>query len=160
VVTTAEQCGECSPASQPIEPSTDSSNRRSYNQGVILGGLSELSRVTNDDSYTKTAKLIADAAINSLTDDNGILHDQCEPDTCGEDGNQFKGVFARNLQILQQQSPEDRYADFLDINADSVWENDRNERNEFGVVWSGFSGTPSASTQSSGLDVIVAALST
>jgi predicted alpha-1,6-mannanase (GH76 family) len=133
---------------------------RSYNQGVILGGLSELSRVTHDDSYTTTAKQIADAAIDSLTDDNGILHDPCEPDTCGEDGNQFKGVFARNLRILQQQSPEGRYADFLDVNADSVWESDRNERDEFGVVWSGFTGTPSASSQSSGLDVIVAALST
>ena len=142
-----------------IDLSSDNKNRRSYNQGVILGGLSELARVTNDDSYTTTAKLIADAAIDSLVDDGGILHDKCEPDTCGEDGNQFKGVFARNLAILQQQSPEERYADFLDNNADSVWEEDRNEKNEFGVVWSGFSGTPSASTQSSGLDVIVAALS-
>ncbi|KAM0690333.1 hypothetical protein Q7P36_009100 [Cladosporium allicinum] len=131
----------------------------SYNQGVILGGLSELARVTNDDNYTTTAKLIADAAIDSLVDGGGILHDECEPNSCGEDGNQFKGVFARNLAILQQQSPEQRYADFLNINADSVWEEDRNDKNEFGVVWSGFSGTPSASTQSSGLDVIVAALS-
>jgi predicted alpha-1,6-mannanase (GH76 family) len=139
---------------------SNNNNYRSYNQGVILGGLSELARVTNNDSYTDTAKLIADAAINSLTDDGGILHDQCEPDTCGEDGNQFKGVFARNVAILQQQSPEDRYADFLDINADSVWDNDRNDKNQFGVVWSGFTGTPSASSQSSGLDVIVAALST
>jgi predicted alpha-1,6-mannanase (GH76 family) len=145
---------------QRIELLSDNNNNlRSYNQGVILGGLSELSRVTNDDSYTTTAKKIADAAIKALTDENGILHDECEPDTCGEDGNQFKGVFARNLGILQQQSPEQRYADFLHDNADSVWEDDRNERNEFGVVWSAFSGTPSASTQSSGLDVIVAALS-
>jgi predicted alpha-1,6-mannanase (GH76 family) len=139
---------------------SDNVNHRSYNQGVILGGLSELSRVTKDDSYTDIAKQIADAAIDALTDDNDILHDPCEPDTCGQDGNQFKGVFARNLRILQQQSPEARYADFLEKNADSVWEEDRNEDDEFGVVWSAFSGTPSASTQSSGLDVIVAALST
>ena len=144
---------------QLVELLSDDDTRRSYNQGVILGGLSELNRVTNDDSYTATAKKIADAAIKSLTDENGILHDQCEPDTCGQDGNQFKGIFARNLGILQQQSPEQRYADFLHDNADSVWEDDRNDRNEFGVVWSAFSGTPSASTQSSGLDVIVAALS-
>ena len=109
----------------------------------------------------KTAKKIADAAIAALTDDNGILHDQCEPDTCGQDGNQFKGIFARNLAILQRQSPEQRYADFLDNNADSVWEYDRNNENEFGVVWSGpFMAPASASTQASGLDVIVAALST
>ena len=140
--------------------SSNNDNPRSYNQGVILGGLSELSRVTQDDSYISTAKKIADAAIAALTDDGGILHDQCEPDTCGQDGNQFKGIFARNLAILQHQSPEQRYADFLDKNADSVWQDDRNNENEFGVVWSGpFMGPASASTQSSGLDVIVAALS-
>lgn len=41
-----------------------------------------------------------------------------------------------------------------------MWENDRDGEDEFGVVWSGpFLGEASASTQSSGLDVIVAALS-
>ena len=57
----------------------------SYNQGVILGGLTELSRATHDNSYIHTAKQIADAAIKNLTDSNGILHDVCEPD-CGADG--------------------------------------------------------------------------
>ena len=60
---------------------------RSYNQGVILGALTELSRATGDDSYITTAKTIADAAIANLTDANGILHDVCEPD-CGADGSQ------------------------------------------------------------------------
>lgn len=63
----------------------------SYNQGVILGALTELSRATKDNSYITTAKQIADAAIAALTDSNGILHDACEPD-CGGDGSQFKGL--------------------------------------------------------------------
>lgn len=108
----------------------------SYNQGVVLGGLAELSRATGDESYIATAKLIADAAIANLTDAEGILHDVCEPD-CGGDGAQFKGVFARNLRILQEASPEERYADFLLENADSIWANDRSNGAELSVVWSG-----------------------
>ncbi|KAK5133085.1 hypothetical protein LTR08_008195 [Meristemomyces frigidus] len=130
----------------------------SYNQGVILGGLTELSRATNDKSYITTAKQIADAAISALTID-GILHDSCEPD-CGGDGSQFKGVFARNLQILQQYSPETRYATFLENNANSIWSNDR-QGSELSLVWSGpFEAPANASTQSSAMDAIVGALAT
>ncbi|KAM0721889.1 hypothetical protein Q7P37_002814 [Cladosporium fusiforme] len=128
-----------------------------YNQGVILGALTELSRKTQDPSYITAAKRIADAAIKNLTDSSGILHEPCEPD-CGGDGSQFKGIFARNLGTLQQASPETRYAGFLEKNADSVWEG-RNGRGEFSLEWDGaFVGPANASTQSSGLDVLVAAL--
>ncbi|KAF2725411.1 glycoside hydrolase family 76 protein [Polychaeton citri CBS 116435] len=129
----------------------------SYNQGVILGGLAELSQATGDRSYLQVAKNIADSAINSLTDDNGVLHDVCEPD-CGGDGSQFKGVFARNLQILNKASPEDRFAAFLEKNADSVWTNDQSN-GQMSLVWSGpFVQPANASTQSSAMDAVVAAL--
>ncbi|KAK6392107.1 hypothetical protein LTR65_003879 [Meristemomyces frigidus] len=129
-----------------------------YNQGVILGGLTELSRATEDSSYVTTAKQIADASIASLTV-NGILHDACEPD-CGGDGSQFKGVFARNLRILQQYSPEARYATFLDTNANSIWNDDREGR-ELSLIWSGpYIQPANASTQSSAMDAIVGALAT
>ena len=129
----------------------------SYNQGVILGGLSELSRATNDPSYIQQAQTIADAAIANLST-NGILHDVCEPN-CGADGSQFKGVFTRNLQILQKASPQTRYANFLQDNANSIWSKDRNPQNELSVVWSGPFVTPAnASTQSSAMDTLVAAL--
>ncbi|KAK1072691.1 hypothetical protein LTR33_010180 [Friedmanniomyces endolithicus] len=131
----------------------------SYNQGVILGGLTELSKATRDNSYITTAKQIADAAIANLTV-NGILHDVCEPD-CGADGSQFKGVFARNLQILQQASPETRYATFLQDNANSIWANDRAGQDEWSLIWSGpFIQPANASTQSSAMDAIVGALAT
>ncbi|KXL50569.1 glycoside hydrolase family 76 protein [Acidomyces richmondensis BFW] len=130
----------------------------SYNQGVILGGLTELSKATKNSSYITIAKQIGDAAIANLTRD-GILHDVCEPN-CGADGSQFKGIFARNLQILQQYSPEARYATFLEENANSIWTNDR-EGDELSLIWSGpFIYPANASTQSSAMDAIVGALAT
>lgn len=62
----------------------------SYNQGVILGGLVELSRATGDSEYLSEAISIAEAAIEALSE-NGILHESCEPNDCGGDGPQFKG---------------------------------------------------------------------
>ena len=131
----------------------------SYNQGVILGGLTELSKATGDSSYITTATQIADAAIAALAP-SGILTDPCEPN-CGADGPQFKGIFARNLQILQRAQPQTRYANFLDKNAASIWQNDRNSRNELSLKWAGpFIAPANASTQSSAMDAIVAALAT
>lgn len=62
----------------------------SYNQGVVLGGLVELSRATGNSEYLSEATSIAEAAIEALSED-GILHESCEPNDCGGDGSQFKG---------------------------------------------------------------------
>ncbi|KAF7878801.1 hypothetical protein EAF04_000004 [Stromatinia cepivora] len=131
----------------------------SYNQGVILGGLVELSRATGDSNYINTAKRIASAAITALSDSNGILHDPCEPN-CGADGAQFKGIFMRNLQRLHQASPDLSYFTFIANNARSIWANDRDPANNaLGVNWAGpFIPPADASTQSSALDALVAAV--
>src|SRR5205085_1521469 len=54
-----------------------------YNQGVILGGLTDLYKVTGDVSYLNQATAIADAAIATLVDGNGILREPCESGNCG-----------------------------------------------------------------------------
>ncbi len=61
----------------------------SYNQGVVLGGLVELNKANGDASLLQQASAIANAAINRLSQPDGILHDPCEPN-CGSDGPQFK----------------------------------------------------------------------
>lgn len=130
----------------------------SYNQGVVLGGLVELSFATGDKSYIATAQQIADAAISALAP-NGILQDPCEPN-CGADGTQFKGVFMRNLQRLYVADPQAKYATFLDTNANSIWANDR-QGSKLSVRWSGpFKPPGNASTQSSALDALVGSLAT
>lgn len=130
----------------------------SYNQGAILGGLVELSKATDDDSYLQTANTIAIAGIEALTNTDGVLTEACEPD-CGGDASQFKGVFVRNLQALQQASPSDEIAQFIELNAISIWTSNRNSGNELGLVWSGpYDNAANASTQSSALDALVAAV--
>jgi predicted alpha-1,6-mannanase (GH76 family) len=130
----------------------------SYNQGVILGALVELNTASPNNSYLSIAHSIANAAIIALST-NGILHDPCEPN-CGADGGQFKGIFMRNLQILQTASPDPNYLSFIKANAGSIWASDRNvTTNELSVDWAGpFVGVANASTQSSALDALVAAV--
>ncbi|KAL5449262.1 hypothetical protein PMIN07_007098 [Paraphaeosphaeria minitans] len=126
-----------------------------YNQGVILAGLVELSKATRNDSYVDLAHDIANAAIATLAP-SGILKDPCEPN-CGADGPQFKGIFVRNLLVLFKTSPRDNYINFFKRNAISIWDNNRNQRNELSVSWGGpFVSTANASTQSSAMDSLAA----
>ena len=128
-----------------------------YNQGVILGGLVELNQAAPNASYIDTAKAIATAAITKLSDANGILHEPCEP-TCDVQGAQFKGVFMRNLQVLQQAVHEHQFQTFITKNADSIWANDRNGT-ELSQDWAGpFIPPSSATPQSAALDALVAAV--
>ncbi|KAK4151097.1 hypothetical protein C8A00DRAFT_36265 [Chaetomidium leptoderma] len=137
-------------------------NTWSYNQGVVLGGLVELAKATGDGSHLEQAVAIAKAAITLLSDENGIIRevDKCEPN-CGNDGSQFKGIFVRNLHYLQQAAPQEAIRTAIQKNADSIWANNRNVKNQLGIKWTGppdLGNGPTASTHSSAMDVIVAAL--
>lgn len=131
-----------------------------YNQGVILGGLVELSKATGDSSYIDRAHKIAAAAIATLAP-SGILRDPCEPANCGADGSQFKGIFVRNLQGLHKVSPRGEYSELFKRNARSIWDKDRTRRNELSLSWAGPVNPAfpaNASTQSSAMDCLVAAV--
>ncbi|WP_419804451.1 glycoside hydrolase family 76 protein [Terriglobus sp.] len=129
-----------------------------YNQGVILGALTEWSRINPDSTLITEARVLADAGLTSLTDNAGVLHDSCEPAACGADAPQFKGVFNRNLRALQRVVHEPRYTAFFRTNADTIWTADRTPDNTLGLVWSGPPLIPDAATQSSALDALVAAI--
>jgi len=77
----------------------------SYNQGVLLGGLIQLASALNDPSLIDTAKRIADAALSTLVDEDGVLVEHCEPE-CTADGSQFKGIFVRYLARLYRVTKE------------------------------------------------------
>ncbi len=127
-----------------------------YNQGVVLGGLTSLSKAEKDPALLQPATRIAAAAITHLTDGQGILHDPCEPD-CGEDGVQFKGIFTRNLAQLQAAAPAAPVARFLTTNADSLWSLARTPENRFSTAWNSQASPRNAGSQTSALDALNAA---
>ena len=127
-----------------------------YNQGVVLGGLAELSKSTHDKNLVRTASGIAHAAMTQLSDPNGVLHDPCEP-KCGDDGIQFKGIFVRNLMELDGKARDASYRTFADNNAQSIWTHSQGPNYQFGQVWSGPFDAGNAGIQSSALDAFVAA---
>jgi predicted alpha-1,6-mannanase (GH76 family) len=131
-------------------------NTWTYNQGVIIGGLAVLSKVSGDTKPFEAAQSIALSAISRLTDLDGVLHDTCEPARCGNDAPTFKGVFMRNLAVLHSAAPVPGFRAFFRRNAESIWKN-RDATGQFGVVWSGPSDLKTAATQISALDALVAA---
>jgi predicted alpha-1,6-mannanase (GH76 family) len=134
-----------------------------YNQGVILGGLAALYQATHDQTYLTEAQQIANAAISTLVSSNGILMEPCSGSCPSQnpDQTQFKGIFMRNLDALYQVTGDQTYSEFIDRNASSIWENDRNIYAQTGSDWSGPISAPdqsfNASTLSSGLDALNAA---
>ena len=90
----------------------------------------------------------------------GILVEPGEPDTAPADGDrpQFKGVFVRNLCDFCQQSPRPAYRNFILGNARSIWDNNRNLKNEFGLHWAGPFDRADACRQSAAMDALNAAV--
>lgn len=121
-----------------------------YNQGVIIGGLTELYKTTGNTNYLNQATLIANAAIAVLTEDHGLLTEPCEK--CGGgDLPQFKGIFIRYLVDLYDETLNPEYRDFLLTNARSIWANDRDAGNHLGLLWGGPFDKADATRQSSAM---------
>jgi len=126
-----------------------------YNQGVILGGLIELSRAARDPALLRIAYSIADAAIARLSDANHVLREPNDAHT-GADVPQFKGIFMRNLMLLNRAAPWAQYRSFIEANVAALWQHDRSASGEFGFWWQGPFDRADAARQSSALDLLVA----
>ncbi len=109
-----------------------------YNQGVILGGLVELWRISGDRGYLASAEQIAEATINTQSP-NGTLREPCEAGGCDGDGRIFKGIFAQGLSRLYNADRGNKpaYGTYLSNNANTVWNSSRDGSNGFGVKWAG-----------------------
>ncbi len=135
-----------------------------YNQGVILGGFGALYQITGDQAYLNVGEAIANAVLATLVSppsapQPGILVEPCELGTSGCNGDQaqFKGIFVRYLQEFWQISNQPAYQAFILSNASSLWDNDRNASNQFGLRWTGPFDSADAARQSSALDALNAA---
>jgi predicted alpha-1,6-mannanase (GH76 family) len=128
-----------------------------YNQGVILGGLVELYKADGQEGWLDWAGAIAKGAVTSLVDSNGIMTETGSYPTNDPTADQFKGVLARNLAILQGVRGDDAYVTILTKSADAIWSSDRDDSGRFGPDWQGPVYSTGASQQSSALDCLVAA---
>ena len=134
----------------------------SYNQGVILGGLTELFLATGHTQLLHEAHVIAKAAIRALSNEKGVLveTDKCElrAGNCGRDGQQFKGIFVRNLRYLHDVAPDQEFRNTIIRNANAIWTHGRNHKNMLSISWNGPYIQATGASHSSALDVIVAAV--
>ena len=127
-----------------------------YEQGLLVGGLTDLYKTTGSRAYLNEAQAIANGIITWLTDANGVLTEPppCNPVCGGGDVPQFKGCCIRYIAYLYDETNAPAYYSFLYTNAHSVWTRDRNSANQFGFVWDGPLDTTNASRQSSALMAI------
>ena len=112
----------------------------SYNQGLAIGGGLELFRATRDPKILASVRRLADAAIgpNALVK-NGVLTEICDAtdQTCDDNGKQFKGIFMRYWTDLVDTTHDRGYAAFLDNQAESIWNDDRDAAGRLGTRWTG-----------------------
>jgi predicted alpha-1,6-mannanase (GH76 family) len=133
-----------------------------YNQGVILSGLSHLHELTGDPALLRVAEAIVDAVLLRLTDAGGVL----EAVHCG-DGSLFKGIFVRHLRYFLDANAAAVPAakvrsvqQFLAANAESLWHS-QDAEGKFPVYWGG--GAPmvfasgTVQLQTAAIDLFVAA---
>ncbi|MFJ4883792.1 glycoside hydrolase family 76 protein [Streptomyces sp. NPDC088731] len=130
-----------------------------YNQGVVLGGLTELYRATGDGGLLDEARALADASTSSgYLNPGGTLHEPYEPDSdCTTDGDSFKGAYARGLGILNAQLDGHPYSAYLHRQADTARAKDRNALAQYGPHWAGPLSATGNGCQHSALDLLNAA---
>ncbi|WP_093782695.1 glycoside hydrolase family 76 protein [Actinacidiphila guanduensis] len=127
-----------------------------YNQGVVLAGLTELSKATGDQSLLTTARTLADASTVNLSS-NGVLREPGEGDSCTGDGPSFKGAYVRGLGHLNAQLSDHPYSSVLTTWANSAYAHDRNALDQYGPHWAGGAGSSDYGCQQSALDLLNAA---
>jgi predicted alpha-1,6-mannanase (GH76 family) len=110
-----------------------------YNQGVILDGLAQLSIARGGDStLLAQAKTIAQAATTRLVA-NGVLSEPVGNSDCDSDDSLFKGIFVRNLYEYARDANDGSFAGFMATQASSILANDTYAFNQKGMLWGGAS---------------------
>jgi len=128
----------------------------SYNQGVVLEGLSELATATGNSGLLTTARSIATAATQRFNK-NGVLYDGCEPN-CTGDGQSFKGIFVRYLRLFATTINSTEYDTFMATTAESILANNTNSAGQQGNSFVGPFALWTPSTQASAAAALVAAI--
>jgi predicted alpha-1,6-mannanase (GH76 family) len=150
-----------------------------YNQGIVLSGLSKLYKYTGDESLIEAAQNLVDSVLASylVPSNSGVLVETCDAaGTCDQDQWMFKGVFFEHLgyfleditamnelNVSTRKALLQKYASFVHGNANAVWEIARGEDGRISSWWAGPSGNQtqrqvSVETQGSGAAAITCAI--
>lgn len=124
-----------------------------YNQGIVLSGLSRLYKHTEDSRLIEAAQDLIDSVIASplVPTDSGVLVESCDPSrTCDQDQWMFKGVFFEHLgyfladiasldglDVPTRRNLLEKYSGFIAANAYAVWDVARGEDGKVGNWWAG-----------------------
>lgn len=142
-------------AANPTACTNNGQSTWTYNQAVILGGLVELYKANHDRALLHKAQAIASATMTSLVTASGVLE---ELPGSGPDLPQFKGIFMRNLALLNQVAPRKEYRAFALANAESIWRNDQGANHELGAHWQGPFDSGDGTRQTSALEALIVAI--
>jgi hypothetical protein len=88
---------------------------------------------------------------------DGILTEPCEAGGCDINGPSFKGIYVRNLGELNEVLEDHPYSDYLEKQATTAHEHNRDDGDEYGLHWAGPVENVSAASQQSVVDLLVAA---
>ena len=150
-----------------------------YNQGILLSGLSGLYKFTGDDQLIVTAEKLVDSVIASylVPNENGVLVESCDPfRTCNQDQWMFKGIYFQHLgyfledlarleelNISTRKGLVQKYSNFIQANACAVWDVARQKDGKIGNWWDGPAGEEirrqvSVETHGSGIGAVLCAV--
>jgi len=129
-----------------------------YNQGVILGALTDLYKVTGTSNYLTEATAIAHGIITNLTVGADVLVEAspCNPTCGGGDVPEFKGICMRYIAYLYDVTRDPQCYSVLYNSAHTLWSNDRTIFNQLGMSWEGPVDAEDAARQSSALMAVAA----
>jgi predicted alpha-1,6-mannanase (GH76 family) len=152
-----------------------------YNQGIVLSGLSGLYKFTGDDQLIVTSQKLVDSVLASylVPTDSGVLVESCDPfRTCNQDQWMFKGIFFQHLgyflkdltelaelDLSTKESLLKKYSTFIQANACAVWDVARQKDGKIGNWWDGPAGEEirrqvSVETHGSGIGAVLCAVRT
>lgn len=139
----------------------DGLNTWSHAQGIYLGAALELYNALAKREYLDKAREIAYSAVTALAPQGTLKEgNDIACGACLGDERMFKGIFIRNIRELQAVIKDPKIGSFMEDNINQLWNSARSSSDLLGFHWQGPFDTGDAPRQTSGVDLLNAAIVT